>query len=72
MDPVTIPAVEGSGSAKYFGNLVASRQDWIDTGDFRLSAVELFTDNWAELSENRGSTGYPRKNLLYSLFMVIE
>ncbi len=65
MDPVYIPSPELGHSVRYFGNLYASRQDWIDRPQFRLSAVELFTHSHSEFSEHSGSTAYPSKNFVY-------
>jgi hypothetical protein len=66
-DPVYTSALEGGRSVKYEGNIYALRQDWIDTEQFRLSAVELFTHSRAELSEDAGASNYPRKNFVYLL-----
>ncbi len=67
MNSVYIPRIGGGGSVKYFGNLFASRQDWIDIDKFRLSAVELFTDNRTEFFEDHGLTNYPKNNFVYLL-----
>ncbi|MBL7157575.1 MAG: hypothetical protein ISS92_05405 [Candidatus Omnitrophica bacterium] len=67
MDAISIPMAEGSGAVKYFGELYASKQDWVDTDTFKFSATELFVYNKAEFSEDSGATAHPRKNFVYLL-----
>ncbi|NQU95607.1 MAG: hypothetical protein HQ549_05200 [Candidatus Omnitrophica bacterium] len=67
MDAISIPRSEGSGTVKYFGELYASKQDWVDTDTFKFSATELYVYNKAEFSEDSGATAHPRKNFVYLL-----
>jgi len=66
-DPVSVSTTEGTGTVKYYGNLYASQQDWIETDKFRLSAMEMFIYNYPEYDTDQGKTNYPRNNFLYLL-----
>ncbi|MBN1354373.1 MAG: hypothetical protein JW994_06870, partial [Candidatus Omnitrophica bacterium] len=67
MDPFSIPSSDGETTVRYKGQMYASKQDWIDTEKFRLSAVELFTHSESEFFEETGLTNYPRNNFVYLL-----
>jgi tetratricopeptide (TPR) repeat protein len=66
-DTVSIAKLDGTGSAKYSGKLYAAKQDWIKTDKLELSAVELLMYNSPETADDKGTTGYPRRNFVYLL-----
>ncbi|MDD5440201.1 MAG: SdrD B-like domain-containing protein, partial [Candidatus Omnitrophica bacterium] len=64
LDAVNINYLDGSGTARYFGDLYSLENEWVRSDRLRFSTTQLFIDNHTELDEQSGKTNYPRNNIV--------